>query len=79
MTTFLHYFCYIFHTHCFLVNILLYVVIISMCIFLYKMKRKTETNIQSKCELFIDSLIITLLSHSYSDDFKFYKMQNGCR
>ena len=46
---------------------------------LYKMKRKTETNIQSKFELFIDSLIIILLSHSYSDDFKFYEMQNSCR
>ena len=51
MTAFnlLHYICYIFQSHCFLVNILLYIVRVYI---LYKMKRKTETKIQSKYQLF---------------------------
>ena len=69
MTAFnlLHYICYIFQSHCFLVNILLYVVRVYI---LYKMTRKTETKIQSKYQLFVVLFIIILLSYSHPADFR---------
>ena len=62
MTTFLHYFCYIFHTHCFLVNILLYVVIISMCISCIKWKGRLKQIFKASVNfLLIHSLLFCFL------------------
>ena len=87
MTAFnlLHYICYIFHGHCFLVNILRYIVIASVyisCTKLYEMKSKTETKIQTKYQLFVVLFIIILLSYFYPAEFRnqILKIQNcSCR
>ena len=62
------YICHIFHSHCFLINISHYIVILTLYV-LYKMKRKAETKIQSKRWRFVVLWIIILLSYSYLADF----------
>ena len=64
MTVFnlLHYICYTFHSHCFLVNILLYAVIVSACISCIKWKGRPKQRFKvSAIFLLFHSLLFCLL------------------
>ena len=64
MTVFnlLHYICYTFHSHCFLVNILLYVVIASACISCIKWKGRPKQRFKVSANfLLFHSLLFCLL------------------